>query len=247
MLESGRSFSVGRGLDIWVADSLGVGARPRAVISIQPNIGTLEQQGTDCAVSVRVSAGRLRVMLGNVPIVEALLDRLSDSEENLLEISNHALVYRFADEIRRCSHKGATLHLYHQSKVIELLVEALSQQTHNKKHSQAIAVRDILLAAPASPPSMADLSHMVGLPPRKLSAQFRAAFGKPILEWLADWRLVRARELVIDGGVSITDIAFSLGYSHVATFTTAFTRRFGMAPSHMRATEAAKLLPCQRP
>ena len=243
MLESGRSFSVGRGFDIWVADSLGVGARPRAVISIQPIIGALEQQGTDCAVSVRVSAGRLRVMLGNVPIVEALLDRLSASQESLLEISNHALVYRIADEIHRCSHKGATLHLYLQSKVIELLVEVLSQPIYGNKHPQAIAVRDILLAAPASPPSMADLSRMVGLPPRKLSAQFRAAFGKPILEWLADWRLVRARELVIDGGVSITDIAFSLGYAHVPTFTTAFTRRFGVPPTQLRASVKLEQLP----
>ena len=243
MLESGRSFSVGRGLDIWVADSLGVGARPRAVISIQPIIGALEQQGTDCAVSVRVSAGRLRVMLGNVPIVEALLDRLSASQESLLEISNHALVYRIADEIRRCSHKGATLHLYLQSKVIELLVEVLSQPIYGNKHPQAIAVRDILLAAPASPPSMADLSRMVGLPPRKLSAQFRAAFGKPVLEWLADWRLVRARELVIDGGISIKDIAFSLGYSHVATFSTAFTRRFGVPPTQLRASVKLEHLP----
>ena len=84
---------------------------------------------------------------------------------------------------------------------------------------------------------------MVGLPPRKLSAQFRAAFGKPILEWLADWRLVRARELVIDGGASITDIAFSLGYSHVPTFTTAFTRRFGVPPTQLRASVKLEQLP----
>ena len=93
-----------------------------------------------------------------------------------------------------------------------------------------MAARDILLADPASPPSMDKLSRLVGLSQRKLSEQFQSVLGKPPL----DWRLERARDLVLGGSVSISEIAHSLGYSHVQTFSTTFSRRFGSPPTQFR-------------
>ena len=235
-MDGGRCFSIGQYLEIAVAGSLSAGLRPRALISIQQDTAVTAPSVAGYAVWARVSVGRLRIMLGNVPALEALLKRRSGSDGFELEITNAAVVRRVADEIKCCAYRNDILDLFLQSKIIDLLIEGLSQPINSDISSPAVAARDMLLADPGAPPSMAELSRMVGLPPRKLSAQFRATFGKPIPEWLADWRLVRGRELVIDSDASIKNIALSLGYSHLPTFSAAFTRRFGVPPTNLRAS-----------
>ena len=153
---------------------------------------------------------------------------------------NSALVRRIIGDLLSASFSNAARNLYVQSKVIELLLEGLSTSPNSDANRQVMAARDILLADPASPPSMAELSRLVGLSQRKLSDQFRLVFGKPAFEWLADWRLERARDLVLGGSVSISDIAHSLGYSHVQTFSTIFSRRFGSPPTQFRRSNSGK-------
>ena len=43
--------------------------------------------------------------------------------------------------------------------------------------------------------------------------------------------LARARLLLAQGRLSVTQIALDVGYAHAANFSTAFKRRFGMSPS----------------
>jgi AraC-like DNA-binding protein len=52
-------------------------------------------------------------------------------------------------------------------------------------------------------------------------------------EWLADWRLTRGHDLVMEGAASMAEIAASLGYAHLSTFTAAFTKRFGVPPPRL--------------
>ncbi|BAE49942.1 AraC-type DNA-binding domain-containing protein [Paramagnetospirillum magneticum AMB-1] len=190
----------------------------------------------------RVSSARLRIMLGHGNDHGSSLNQLLRGGYGQIEIANSALVRRVAEDIARTPYRGAAFNLYVQSKVIELLVNEVSISEEGDDQRIAYAVRDMLLADPVSPPSMAEISRMMGVPPRKLNAQFRAIFGMTAFEWLVDWRLIRARDLVMDGGVTIKDIAFSLGYSHVPTFSAAFTRRFGVAPSRFKAMRAQEQL-----
>ena len=51
---------------------------------------------------------------------------------------------------------------------------------------------------------------------------------------LADARQQQARTLLADGALSLTDIAEQMGFSDLSSFSQAFKRWFGVAPSRMR-------------
>ena len=50
---------------------------------------------------------------------------------------------------------------------------------------------------------------------------------------LQEERLLRGRELILSGGLSVSEAAWHVGYAP-AHFSVAFRRRFGLSPSALR-------------
>ena len=69
-----------------------------------------------------------------------------------------------------------------------------------------------------------------GLSERRLSAAFRLAFGAGPFEVLRDHRLEHARQALEQGGVSLKEVSFRVGYNHVSSFVHAFRARYGAPP-----------------
>ena len=59
---------------------------------------------------------------------------------------------------------------------------------------------------------------------------FKAVDGRTIGEFVTAMRMARALELMQERRLSITQIAFEVGYEHSANFSTAFRRHYGMTP-----------------
>ena len=146
-------------------------------------------------------------------------------------------------KIRVNPYTGGIGALYRQSRVCDLLVEALSDLDGYKEGAKrvigadqrkAMEVRDLLMADLANPPSVEALAGQVGLSQRRLNEAFRDIFGLTVFEWLVDQRLTLARDLLRNGDLSVKEIAYRLGYVHPNNFTKAFTRRFGRAPGRFR-------------
>lgn len=243
MQASFQHLSVGRGLDILLADCEAGSGSPQAVIHIQSDETEDAVEIGDIAVAIRLSTGRLRTLLGNAPMADDLLSRPSGHDGVHLLVRNSSLVRRIAQDIRHSSYKDTCLRLFLQGKVVELLVEGLSQPATEGERSHAFAIRDLLLVDPVTPPSMTELSRRLGVSQRRLSNEFKAAFGLTVPEWLADWRLTRGHDLVMEGSTPMAEIAASLGYAHLSTFTAAFTKRFGVAPTRLRSGNALKSEP----
>jgi AraC-like DNA-binding protein len=91
-----------------------------------------------------------------------------------------------------------------------------------------------LLAHLDCPPSLTELAKVAGLNAYKLKRGFKETFGVPAFQYLADVRLGRAREDMLAGRKSATEIAFELGYSSLPHFSHAFKKKFGVSPSRVR-------------
>ncbi|MEM0952888.1 MAG: AraC family transcriptional regulator [Pseudomonadota bacterium] len=95
--------------------------------------------------------------------------------------------------------------------------------------------RSIITERYASPPSIAELSRMVGLNRKKLTEGFKRMFGDTVGGYSLELRMRHACDMLKLGDGSITDIALACGYEHASNFTLAFRRRFGTSPSQFRA------------
>jgi len=67
-----------------------------------------------------------------------------------------------------------------------------------------------------------------------LSTLFKKETGKGFLEYLVDCRMQRARHLLLDPSLRITDIARQAGYTNAKAFSITFRKTFGITPTEYR-------------
>ena len=85
------------------------------------------------------------------------------------------------------------------------------------------------------PLGVADLARAAGLSRAHFSREFRRAFGESPHSYLLTRRLERAAALLRSTDRSVADICFSVGLRSVGSFTTSFTRTYGLSPTAYRA------------
>ena len=84
--------------------------------------------------------------------------------------------------------------------------------------------------------SVQEMAHAAGLSRAHFSREFRRAFGESPHAYLLTRRLERAAALLRSTDRSITEICFSVGLRSLGSFTTSFTRTYGMPPTIYRAS-----------
>lgn len=90
----------------------------------------------------------------------------------------------------------------------------------------------------SEPVSLADIAAATGLTRMHFAAQFRAATGLRPHEYLLRRRIERAQEMLVGTGMSVVDIALSVGFQTQSHFTTVFKRFAGQPPYAWRQSHA---------
>ena len=98
-----------------------------------------------------------------------------------------------------------------------------------------LRARDLADARYFEPLGVDDLASAAGLSRAHFSREFRRAFGESPHAYLLTRRLERAAALMRTTDRSIADICFSVGLQSVGSFTTSFTRTYGVSPTAYRA------------
>jgi AraC-like DNA-binding protein len=80
-----------------------------------------------------------------------------------------------------------------------------------------------------------DMARAAGLSRAHFSREFRRAFGESPHQYLLTRRLERAASLLRMTDRSVADVCVSVGLQSVGSFTTSFTRTFGVSPTAYRA------------
>jgi AraC-like DNA-binding protein len=87
----------------------------------------------------------------------------------------------------------------------------------------------------AEPLGVDDMARAAGLSRAHFSREFRRAFGEPPHGYLLTRRLERAAALLRTTDRSVAEICFAVGLSSLGSFTTSFTRTYGVSPTAYRA------------
>ncbi len=148
-----------------------------------------------------------------------------------------------ASKIMACPLPGFGRNMYLVGKALELAALAIDQFLPSvgderlrlplKDIERVQVAREILIERFRDPPSLSMLARQVGLNSRKLNIDFRRAFGMTVHTFLQEHRLQKAYQKVTASDLSVSEIAFQVGYQP-AHFTTIFRKRFGLPPSELR-------------
>jgi AraC family transcriptional regulator len=82
----------------------------------------------------------------------------------------------------------------------------------------------------SGPVSLADVASATGLSRMHFAAQFKAATGLRPHEYLLRRRVERAQEMLVGTGMSVVDVAQSVGFQNQSHFTSVFKRFAGEPP-----------------
>ncbi|MBV8944987.1 MAG: helix-turn-helix transcriptional regulator [Solirubrobacterales bacterium] len=98
-----------------------------------------------------------------------------------------------------------------------------------------LRAKDLADARYFEPLDVDDLARAAGLSRAHFSREFRRAFGESPHAYLLTRRLERAAALLRATDHSVADICFTVGLQSVGSFTTSFSRTFGVSPTAYRA------------
>jgi AraC-like DNA-binding protein len=99
-----------------------------------------------------------------------------------------------------------------------------------------VRAKDLADARYAEGLSVAGMARAAGLSSAHFSREFRRAFGEPPHGYLLTRRLERAAALLRNTDGSVTEICFAVGLRSVGSFTSSFTRTYGVSPTVYRAS-----------
>ena len=98
-----------------------------------------------------------------------------------------------------------------------------------------LRARDLADARYSEPLGVDELARAAGLSRAHFSREFRRAFGEPPHAYLLTRRLERAAALLRNTDSSVAEICFAVGLQSLGSFTTSFTRTYGVSPTAYRA------------
>jgi AraC-like DNA-binding protein len=98
-----------------------------------------------------------------------------------------------------------------------------------------LRAKDLADARFFEPLDVDDMARAAGLSRAHFSREFRRAFGESPHAYLLTRRLERAAALLRLTDRSVADVCHSVGLQSLGSFTTSFTRTYGMSPMAYRA------------
>ena len=144
-------------------------------------------------------------------------------------------------KIFACTYTGATRLMFLKSQVTELLshfigncavesTPAVGEQEREKLYQAKAILADNI----AAPPSLKELSKVIGLNSYKLKKNFKELFGVPVFKHLQNERLIKAHNLLRESEMTVQEASWAVGYESVSSFSNAFIKKFGFRPSDVK-------------
>ncbi len=138
---------------------------------------------------------------------------------------------------------GTLKNIYLESKVLELTAlffKAFEEKDSNrnrltkKENEQILNAQKILKEHLENPPGIIELAHLVGMNEYKLRLGFKELFDNTIYGYLRQQRMIKAKELIENKELSVSEAGYMVGYSNMSHFSSAFKNEFGISPKKLK-------------
>ena len=156
-----------------------------------------------------------------------------------LEINNSMLLV--LNQMLKYRTSSITKDLYLKSKIYEIFSLIFNSENNNEDEKCPFILnddqlrkirlaKDIILERFNEPPTLVELSEEINLGLRQLKQGFKETYGKPVFQYLLDYKMDKAAKLLSDGKYNVNEVSIELGYSNSSHFIHAFKKKFGITP-----------------
>ena len=131
-----------------------------------------------------------------------------------------------------------------EGRIIAILLEEMARmpnapyQVAMPSDRRLLRVCSAILATPSDPRDIDDWAKLAGMGRRTFTRAFKQETGMGLAVWRQQVRLMEALSMLV-AGISITQVAYDVGYDSPSGFAAMFRRTFGVAPSQYLTAGAA--------
>lgn len=115
------------------------------------------------------------------------------------------------------------------------VADDLPKRTSALSNADLQRVLDFIHSARGGCPTAGQLAAVCGMNLSSFRNRFKLTTGQSVHSYVEEVQLERAKDLLVNSGMLMKEIAYELGFTHQATFTSSFRRLTDMSPSEYRA------------
>jgi AraC-like DNA-binding protein len=112
--------------------------------------------------------------------------------------------------------------------------EKLLYQFLQLKRKEPSSIVKVIEENIMNPVSLNDLAYLSGRSLSTFKREFQAIYNEPTFQWIRNRRLEKAKELLMNSWLSVTDVCFATGFENVAHFSKSFKKKYGVPPSEVK-------------
>ncbi len=141
--------------------------------------------------------------------------------------------------------------LYYKAKALELLslyfnsprdidlnkCPFLADEKNVEKIKRA---KEIVIEELTDPPTLQEIAYEIQLPLNRLKSGFKQVYGNTVFGFLLEYKMEKARQLLLEGSLNVNEVGLKLGYSASSHFISAFKRKYGTTPKRYIMAVAGK-------
>lgn len=154
-------------------------------------------------------------------------------------------LHEIVSDITNCYYEKDIKEVYIHSKITEIFSYLFSEIKEHNLISKKTNLRkyDIKLIKKAekiihenlnSPLTVDELAKLTGSNKFKLKKDFKLIHKESVFSYASRLRMEKAKKLIMENTMSISEIAYAVGYKNPQHFTVAFKKKFNYLPSNLK-------------
>lgn len=169
------------------------------------------------------------------------------------EAAGQAKLYRYTPSVSKilaeminCPYCDELKKIYTEGQILRLIAvfceEVICQSPANmlgfsitaEEYEALLRAREFINCNYAHPLTIAQVAQRAAVSEKRLTEGFRHCFGCTVNEYITEKRMEAAKELLLTGKYTASNVTWMVGYSHTGYFIRVFRAHYGMSPGEMR-------------
>ena len=125
----------------------------------------------------------------------------------------------------------------HKAAVNRVFTYSISENNSNPQFDKLCLLRNRIMKNPENPWNISEIAESLYLSKSYLQKIYKSYFNKSIIEEMIQFRIEKAKELLVQTNLTVTEISRECGYSSYNYFVRQFKLAEGMSPSEFRESE----------
>lgn len=193
---------------------------------------------------IHISPELLNSMLNeNTDYTSSNFKKILEGKQNdfLARGKMDAQVKLCVNQLINCNASGLPTKIYKEAKALELISLQLKWLYLNqrkvkgifftkKERKQIHEAKEIIENSLEKSMTVPEISSLVGIGINKLNFGFKENFGYTVAGFIKEFKMQNAMRLLQTGELSVSEVAWDIGYTNVSHFSSAFKKRFHILP-----------------